>query len=284
MYFIEKMVIIMPNTFAYLNPTIQGISVSPKKTQLYIPPIKWRGDPKGHIGVYDTFFYVVSGECSLMIDGEYTILKPGDLAFLPKGRMRAYSNMSETITLYEMNFSAEIDGENWYSALGLENGTYVVSPPSNEMISELFESSVRYEFNQSILYDVIHSSNLLTIIKVFAILKTEQDSISQLFLPVINYMKENLYKQIKVSELAELIFMEETYFIKKFKKALGDSPITYLNKLKIYRAMYFLAERNYTLSEISRKIGIYDSSYFSKLFKSYAGITPMEYRNIFINK
>ena len=63
------MVIIMPNTFAYLNPTIQGISVSPKKAQLYIPPIKWRGDPKGHIGVYDTFFYVVSGECSLMIDG-----------------------------------------------------------------------------------------------------------------------------------------------------------------------------------------------------------------------
>lgn len=272
----------MPKTFAYLKPTIQGMSVSPKKAQLYIPPIKWRGDPKGHIGVYDTFFYVVSGECSLMIDGEYTILKPGDLAFLPKGRMRAYSNMSETITLYEMNFSADIDGENWYRALGLENGDYVVRHNSNEMISDLFESSVRYELNQSILYDVIHSSNVLSLIKIFATLKTEQDNISKLFLPVISYMKEHLDKQIKISELAELVYMEETYFIKKFKKALGDSPITYLNKLKIYRAMSYLVERSFSLSEISRKIGIYDSSYFSKLFKSYTGITPMEYRGIFI--
>lgn len=271
----------MPNTFAYLNPTIQGISVSPKKTQLYIPPIKWHGDPKGHIGVYDTFFYVVSGECSLMIDGEYTILKEGDLAFLPKGKMRAYSNMSETITLYEMNFSAEIDGENWYSALGLENGNYVVRHDSYETVSELFESSVRYELNRSILYDVIHSSNVLTLIKIFATLKTEQNSVSKQFLPVINYMKEHLDKQIKVSELAELVYMEETYFIKKFKKALGDSPITYLNKLKIYKAMSYLAGQSLTLSEISRKIGIYDSSYFSKLFKSYTGITPMEYRSIF---
>lgn len=274
----------MPNTFAYLKPTIEGMSVSPKKTQLYIPPIKWRGDPKGHIGVYDTFFYVVSGECSLMIDGEYTILKSGDLAFLPKGRMRAYSNMSETITLYEMNFSAEIDGENWYSALGLEKGNYVVRHNSNELILDLFETSVRYELNQSILYDVIHSSNVLTLIKIFATLKTEQDNIAQPFLPVIGYMKEHLDKQIKVSELAELVYMEETYFIKKFKKAFGDSPITYLNKLKIYRAMSYLAERSSTLSEISRKIGIYDSSYFSKLFKAHTGITPMEYRSIFISR
>ena len=109
----------------------------------------------------------------------------------------------------------------------------------------------------------------------------EQDNISKPFSTVIDYMKARLDKQIKVAELAELIYMEETYFIKKFKKALGDSPITYLNKLKIYRAMAYLAEQSFTLSEISRKIGIYDSSYFSKLFKSYAGITPMEYRSIF---
>ena len=271
----------MPNAFSYLRPKLQTVSVSPKKSQLYIPPIKWRGDPKGHIGVYDTFFYIVSGECSLMIDGEYTILKPGDLTFLPKGKMRAYSNMSEIITLYEMNFSAEIDGKNWYSALELDNCTYTVRPDPNEKILNLFESAVRYELNRSILYDVIHSSNLLTLIKIFAILKTERDNVAHLFLPVTNYMKDNLEKQIRVSDLAELMYMEETYFIKKFKKALGDSPITYLNKLKIYRAMHFLAERNFTLSEISRKVGIYDSSYFSKLFKSYAGITPMEYRNIF---
>ncbi|MBE6645110.1 MAG: AraC family transcriptional regulator [Ruminococcaceae bacterium] len=271
----------MPILQTSINPNLKSISVSPKKVQLYIPPIKWRGDPKGHIGIYDTFFYIVSGECSLMIDGEYTILKPGDLAFLPRGKMRAYSNMSESIILYEMNFSAEINGEVWHGVLGLDKSPYAIKLEADDEIRELFEASVRYEVNRDILYDVIHSSNLLNLIKLYATGKARQAEKDEPFLSVIEYMKNNLGTPIKIAELAERVYMEETYFIKKFKKAFGDSPITYLNKLKIYKAMQYLAESNLTLSEISRKVGIYDGSYFSKLFKSYTSITPREYRNIF---
>lgn len=271
----------MPSNLLNYTPSLKSVSVAPKKVQLFIPPIRWRGDPKGHIGVYDTFFYVANGECFLMIDGEYTILKAGDLAFLPRGKMRAYSNMSETISLYEMNFSSEINGEIWHEVLGLNQAPYAVRVENDTEIKELFESSVRYEVNRSILYDIIHSANLLSLIRIFATEKARKAEKSEPFISVIEYMKNNLSSSIKIAELAEAAFMEETYFIKKFKKALGDSPITYLNKLKIYKAMHHLAESELTLSEISHSVGIYDSSYFSKLFKSFCGVTPGEYRNIF---
>ena len=271
----------MNKPFAYLEPRLDGVTISPKLGQLFIPPIKWHGDPKGHIGTYDTFFFVVDGECSLSIDGVSTVLKAGDLAFLPKGKMRAYTNMSHTITLYEMNFVADINGQNWFSALSLDADSYIVHPSDTEQIKELFESSVRYEFNKSILYDVSHASNLLRLITLYTFLLMQKNDDTAPFRGVILHMKKNLDKQIKISELSEIAFMEETYFIKRFKKALGDTPITYLNKLRIYEAMRLLAENELALSEIAHRVGIYDSSYFSKLFKTYTRMTPGEYRGIF---
>ena len=271
----------MNQPFSYLKPRLEKITVSPKMVQLFVPPIKWHGDPKGHIGTYDTFFFVVSGECSLSVDGSSVILKSGDLAFLPKGKHRAYTNMTHSITLYEMNFVADINDKNWFEALSLDGDSYVVHPENTEEIKSLFEASVRYEFNKSMLYDVTHTSNLLRIINGYAFELTRKNDIAAPFREVIAKMKNSLDKQIKVSDLAELCFMEETYFIKKFKKALGDTPITYLNKLRIYDAMKLLAESELSLSDIAHRVGIYDSSYFSKLFKTYTTVTPGEYREVF---
>ncbi len=72
--------------------------------------------------------------------------------------------------------------------------------------------------------------------------------------------------------------LKTSHFI---NKALGCSPITYLNKIRIYKAMAYLTEGSLTLSEIGHKVGIYDSAYFSKIFKTHCGITLGEYRHIF---
>ena len=272
----------MQTAFSYLSPSLETLSLSPKMVQLFVPPIKWRGDPRGHIGTYDTFFYVVSGECSLSIDGASVILGEGDLAFLPAGKHRAYTGITHSITLYEMNFVAEINQENWFKALGFTGDVYTVHPSDGNYVQELFVSSVRYEYNKSLLYDVTHSSNLLQLINLFSFELEKRNDNAAPFKEVVDYMKAKLKEQIKISSLAELVFMEETYFIKKFKKALGETPISYLNKLRIYSTMKMLAENIMSLSEIAHAVGIYDSSYFSKLFKSYTGITPGEYRDIFI--
>jgi len=271
----------MQNTFSYLVPKIESLKVSPKMVQLFIPPIKWHGDPKGHIGTYDTFFYVSSGECSLMIDDTSTILRAGELAFLPKGKLRAYSGMSNEISLYEINFEAEIDNKSWFESLNYDDENYVVKPHNSEEIKRMFENSVRYEFEKNLMYDMFFCSNIINLICIFINEKNRLASFERPFKDVTKFMKENLNRTIKISELSSLSYMEETYFIKKFKKAFGDSPIAYLNKLRIYKSMTYLAENKLSLTDIAHRVGIYDSSYFSKIFKSHCGITPREYRNIF---
>lgn len=134
------------------------------------------------------------------------------------------------------------------------------------------------------VYDVMHCANLLRLIGIYVTEKSKQRSSTHFFEPTTDYMKRNLSSTIKTKSLADTVFMEETYFIKKFKKAFGISPITYLNKLRIYKSMTLLAKSDMSLSEICHKVGICDASYFSKLFKANCGITPGEYRSIFNEK
>ena len=249
--------------------------------QLFIPPIYWRGDPIGHIGIYDTFFLVVDGECCFIIDDNYFIAHSGDLVFMPKGKMRAYANMTNELTLYEINFQAEINGQNWHDFLSLPQDEHIIKVKDMEEIKKCFEESVRYELNKNPVYDVMFCINIGNVLKEY-IIETGKSTVSkEKFARAISYMKNNLDHSVKIKELAESVYMQPTYFVKKFKESIGDTPITYLNKLRIYKAMRLLAENSIPLSEICHAVGIYDSSYFSKTFKAYTNVTPTEYRDTF---
>lgn len=271
----------MSLTTAHLFPMIENFYMKPVIVQLYVPPIIWKGDPKGHIGMNDAFFYVVSGECFVMIEEECFILRPGQLAFLPKGKMRTYSAMNPNLTMYEINFECSINGKNWYEVLDLKGHHYRVNVREPEVLSRLFEESARYEFNKSIAYDIVFCSNIAEILKYYILICMEMESKESPFLEVLAYMHRHLGRQIRVEELAEVACMQTTYFIRKFKAAFGASPITYLNKLRMYHAMTLLTTTEMSVEEIARKVGIYDNSYFSRMFKNRCSVTPSEYRGIF---
>ena len=48
--------------------TTDKITVLPINVWLHGPPTVWKGDRLGHIGVNDTYFYMVKGECFVIID------------------------------------------------------------------------------------------------------------------------------------------------------------------------------------------------------------------------
>ena len=104
---------------------------------------------------------------------------------------------------------------------------------------------------------------------------SEKDAI---FKPVIQYMTKNINKSLKTEDLASLMYMQPTYFIRCFKKQYGMPPITYFNRMKIYKAMGLLAGTDLTIEEISGEIGIFDTSYFARLFKKHCDISPTRYR------
>ena len=113
----------MPNSAVKL----ENLKITPYSVHLYVPPILWKGDRIGHIGERDVFFFVLEGECFLSVDAQSYIVKKGQLAFLPKGKMRMYTQASENFSMYEMRFKAELnDNENLMEVLDLTEQNFVV--------------------------------------------------------------------------------------------------------------------------------------------------------------
>ena len=261
---------------------IESLNISPVASHLYIPPIVWRGDPIGHIGLYDTFFFVKDGEVCLFIESESYILRAGDLAFLPKDKMRAYTPISSKATVYEINFVAQINALPWYSATMLADEKYAVHPKNTEEIAAIFESTVRYELNKLVHYDLAFCAAIASLIAIYAQLRQDEQKRIHAFSDTEKFMKENVEKSLTLGDIAAVSFTEPTYFIRKFKQAYGISPIAYFNKLKICRAMFLLCNTPLSVFDIAKKIGIHDGSYFTRLFKSQTGLTPSEYKSAFL--
>lgn len=95
---------------------------------------------------------------------------------------------------------------------------------------------------------------------------------------VVSYIRRNLDSNVSVSELAGMSSMSEEYFIRFFRKELGESPHSYMLSRKIERAQLLLTVGNMPVKLIALNLGFDDCSYFSRLFKKRTGFTPQQYR------
>lgn len=261
---------------------LKDIKVSPIGVSMYFPPITWKGDCVGHIGENDTFFWVLEGECFLLIESEAAIIRPGQLAFLPKGKNRMYTHASERFSMYEMAFSAESNGRNLMEVLGLTEHRFVVNIPDKEEMSTLFERSCRKELFHDPIHRMEWCANVIRIINRYAEAHGRTDGTdAKFFEPVLAYMAESLHKNLTTDELAALVYMQPTYFIRKFKHAFGMPPQNYFRQLKLYQAMHLLVSTDLSIEAVALKVGMEDASYFARFFKKGCCVTPREYRNAF---
>ena len=95
---------------------------------------------------------------------------------------------------------------------------------------------------------------------------------------VIDFIKNNYHRHITLEELSSATYISKTYLSTLFKKETGYSIWEYINDVRVNRAQSLLANSDLSIVEISRMCGFEDQSYFTKVFRKIAGITPKKYR------
>lgn len=68
------------------------------------------------------------------------------------------------------------------------------------------------------------------------------------------------------------------HFFEIFKQTTGYSPVQYMNRFRIGRAMEDLLHTNLSITDISEKYHFSSVHYFSRLFRKQTGQSPREYR------
>jgi AraC-like DNA-binding protein/ligand-binding sensor protein len=92
------------------------------------------------------------------------------------------------------------------------------------------------------------------------------------------FIWENYTRKISLQEIAEASGLSAPYFSTIFKDEMGENLSSYLNRLRVEKASRMLLETDLSLSEIAGSCGFEDQSWFSKIFKSYTGMSPGRYR------
>lgn len=85
-------------------------------------------------------------------------------------------------------------------------------------------------------------------------------------------------KGFTIRTVAEHVQLSETYLCAFFKKQSQQTLKEYITETRMNRAKELLKDPNVKLFEVSSRIGISDSNYFTTFFKRNAGCTPSEYR------
>ena len=94
----------------------------------------------------------------------------------------------------------------------------------------------------------------------------------------ITYIREHYQEKIYIRDLASLIGLNEQYFCRFFKKALGMSPVEYLNEYRIRQAMQMLRDSALPITEVCLDCGYNNMGNFLREFRRYTGTTPLQYR------
>ncbi len=93
------------------------------------------------------------------------------------------------------------------------------------------------------------------------------------------YIEVNYMHHITVSDIADMLNLERSYFSSMFKKVTGVSAQRYLMEYRFNRAAELLGEHNYSVAEAADAVGYADSANFSRMFKRFFGVSATDYKN-----
>lgn len=93
-------------------------------------------------------------------------------------------------------------------------------------------------------------------------------------------LSRNIYQRQKVSEYAQLLNISPNHLNKCIKKTVGISAQDLLNDMIVLEAKVMLRQTDLQINEIAYKLSQKNHSDFSRFFKSKAGMTPKEYRQL----
>ncbi len=94
----------------------------------------------------------------------------------------------------------------------------------------------------------------------------------------LTYISDNYQNKIYISDLARQVNLNGQYFCRLFKKAIGRSPMAYINEYRIRQAKRLLENTDIAVTEVCLECGFNNLGNFMHEFRRATGTTPLQYR------
>ena len=157
----------------------------------------------------------------------------------------------------------------------------------------IYSSGGAYSILNFTLYLIERYFGRETAIWTSKISEVEYDRVSQLEFIVFSGQKEhsdepiktaqefieNNYEQkLNIEAIAERVHLNGRSFLRRFKKATSNTPLEYIQRVRIEMAKKKLESTTDTITDVMYSIGYMDEKAFRGTFKKHSGMSPKEYQ------
>lgn len=205
-------------------------------------------------------------QTELLSGGQYDSLQTSVIQPLKMGRL----SLPFFITSESQGFHQLLEEFSRISAAFLERPH--TSPEDSQLFTSDTPAMLRVRSGLLGIFAGLIEMNLLTTIR------PGDNTCAESTKKVLTYIKEHYTEKIYIGDLASLIGMNQQYFCRFFKKALGRTPVEYINDYRIRKAMDLLSHTDKQVTEICLDCGFHNLGNFLKEFRKTVGCTPLQYR------
>jgi transcriptional regulator GlxA family with amidase domain len=141
------------------------------------------------------------------------------------------------------------------------------------LIERFCGSSVALQASKGMLHDFSRSSQT-----PYCVYLPKRDHGDDQILSVQACMENEFARDLNMDLIARDNGMSRRTFERRFKSATGDTPLVYLQRIRVEAAKQLLESGRRTCEEVAYRVGYEDSGFFRRLFVKYTGLRPSDYQ------
>lgn len=231
----------------------------------------------------DTMLWAVySGRFVCRTDDGVFQLEPGNLLFVPAGRMHAFrfadgcssGKVFIVHMLYPLFQGNHLPGSCACSMFSIEHSDYFFSALMRAVAMRNFhqEEALRYARDtlRQMFIELAASGQIDAVEKV--------ENADPRIGAALHFLRMHFSENIGVPEIAAAVNLHDVQFRVIFLKATGISPYQYLLRYRLQKAVVKLINTTMPLEELAPACGFRSSNHFCQTFRKHFNISPIEYR------
>ena len=215
-------------------------------------------------------YYIIDGEAHYFIGGERHELRRGHFYLFP-------SSMPFNVTQNSENRLHHLYYDFMMTPAIVSTSPISLSPDRHPLLPTLLVlmqdgvNAYRYDGQKELADTVI--ATLEALLSLMLELSPPEKNIDKDILTALEYIETNYMQDITVKGTAELVYLDEDYFIRKFKREIGITPYAYIKNLRmaVARELQYSGE---SLKNASASVGFKYASSYCRAVKKQNDMNP----------
>jgi transcriptional regulator GlxA family with amidase domain len=112
----------------------------------------------------------------------------------------------------------------------------------------------------------------------FTIFQGQKDHEDEEIKKAQQFIENSVSEKISIDQLSSMFAISRRNFERRFKKATANSPVEYIQRVKVEAAKKSLESSRENVNDVMYAVGYSDSKAFRNVFKRITGLSPLEYR------